>query len=786
MRPLSSTSRMLPAIGGLCLLAMIAGCDHQAGTDPGVGDATAPARATPPAVPADEPIEGFRSDLLDLAFETASTMPLGPHVKNRSRAQEAVVETCLELDQPQRALGYVEQIDNWRRGAGYAELALYCAARLRRAGPRAARPRGRAGRADRGLAPRPDPGQDRQDARRARAGPAGRRARDRRRRCGDRQAGRDEGRGRGRRGIRRAARGHRATPRIGSVRRRTQRAGVEHRALRPLLRRRGAPRVVEETIRSAWDPMPLFVRIDLLLRMADSALDHGDQGKALQLVDDAQAIKDSAAWPAEHAVPLAARLAGLRYRAGDVERARADADAALALFVADREQIVEHLPRRGAAPARRGVRGDGGPQRRARGLRACDRGERGQPQLAAAGRGPLRDVPVDGPARRRAERRAVVAASPPLRGAGRSLVRRSLPVPTIMAAVTLAHGDGRGAAGRLHPRRGLRQGLRRRRSPSRRCGSSRPAQRSTASESGHYRVRGRAARHVHAGLLQGRLRARRCDRRSSSSRGSSPTSTSRCPASSPRWRSSSSRTSRSAARTRGGLLHLRFESPALMDSISSDLMSRAGASDAASALRLVAGATVQDGKSAVIRGLPDRYVSSQLNGVRLPTADEDKRAVELDQFPSAVIESIQVSKTFTPDQQGDASGGAVNVRAQGHPDGELHPVQGPDRPATRQVTSGRRLPHLRRRRRELLGQRRRRPRHPVREPRRQLGRRSRECPAATRHRLQVVGRRRRAARRSTTASRSAASRSFFYERDASYFDDGIDDDLLGRDARAIR
>jgi len=116
------------------------------------------------------------------------------------------------------------------------------------------------------------------------------------------------------------------------------------------------------------------------------------------------------------------------------------------------------------------------------------------------------------------------------------------------------------------------------------------------------------------------------------------------------------------------LLDVRFESPSLMDSIGSDMMSQAGASDAASALRLVAGASVKDGKSAVIRGLPDRYVSSQLNGVRLPTADEDKRAVELDQFPSAVIDSIQVTKTFTPDQQGDASGGAVDVRLKGVPE----------------------------------------------------------------------------------------------------------------------
>ncbi len=123
--------------------------------------------------------------------------------------------------------------------------------------------------------------------------------------------------------------------------------------------------------------------------------------------------------------------------------------------------------------------------------------------------------------------------------------------------------------------------------------------------------------------------------------------------------------------TEAGLLQLRFESPALLDSISADLMSRAGASDAAAALRLVAGASVQDGKTAVIRGLPDRYVSSQMNSVRLPSADEDKRAVELDQFPSAVIESIQVSKTFTPDQQGDASGGAVNVQLKGIPDEDL-------------------------------------------------------------------------------------------------------------------
>ncbi len=115
-------------------------------------------------------------------------------------------------------------------------------------------------------------------------------------------------------------------------------------------------------------------------------------------------------------------------------------------------------------------------------------------------------------------------------------------------------------------------------------------------------------------------------------------------------------------------LQLRLESPQLLDSVGVEIINRSGAADAAAVLLLVPGATLQDGKYAVIRGLPDRYVSTLLDGVRLPSADPNKRAVKLDQFPSAVLESIQVSKTFTPDQQGDASGGAVNIDLKDIPD----------------------------------------------------------------------------------------------------------------------
>lgn len=117
-----------------------------------------------------------------------------------------------------------------------------------------------------------------------------------------------------------------------------------------------------------------------------------------------------------------------------------------------------------------------------------------------------------------------------------------------------------------------------------------------------------------------------------------------------------------------GLLNLRGTSLSFQDSISKELMSRAGASDAAGALRLVVGASVADGKYATVRGLSDRYVGTSLNGIRVPSADPKKRSVHMDMFPAGTIESMSVSKTFTPDLPGDYTGGGVNIRTIGIPD----------------------------------------------------------------------------------------------------------------------
>lgn len=78
------------------------------------------------AAPRDAELAPYRAELLELAFDTASSMPLEPHVKSRSLAQEGVLMACLELDQRARAATFAAQIENWRRGTAYAELALHC------------------------------------------------------------------------------------------------------------------------------------------------------------------------------------------------------------------------------------------------------------------------------------------------------------------------------------------------------------------------------------------------------------------------------------------------------------------------------------------------------------------------------------------------------------------------------------------------------------------------------------------------------------------------------------
>ena len=88
--------------------------------------------------------------------------------------------------------------------------------------------------------------------------------------------------------------------------------------------------------------------------------------------------------------------------------------------------------------------------------------------------------------------------------------------------------------------------------------------------------------------------------------------------------------------------------PGLKSSIGSVEFSKQDIGDAAGAVSRVAGANIVDGRYAVIRGLGDRYSSTTVNGAIIPSSDPSKKAVQLDLFPTDLVQDLVISKTFTP------------------------------------------------------------------------------------------------------------------------------------------
>jgi hypothetical protein len=74
------------------------------------------------------------------------------------------------------------------------------------------------------------------------------------------------------------------------------------------------------------------------------------------------------------------------------------------------------------------------------------------------------------------------------------------------------------------------------------------------------------------------------------------------------------------------------------------------------------------GQYATIRGMDKRYNYTTVNGVKIPSPDFKNRYVPLDIIPSGILERLEVIKTLTPDMEGDAIGGAMNLVLKDAPD----------------------------------------------------------------------------------------------------------------------
>ncbi len=110
------------------------------------------------------------------------------------------------------------------------------------------------------------------------------------------------------------------------------------------------------------------------------------------------------------------------------------------------------------------------------------------------------------------------------------------------------------------------------------------------------------------------------------------------------------------------LLMDRKKSFTMVQAIGSQEISRRGVSDAEEAVTQVTGVSKQEGvKNVFVRGLGDRYNSTSLNGLPLPSEDPQFKNISLDFFPSQIINNIDVNKTFDAAKFGDVAGANIDI-----------------------------------------------------------------------------------------------------------------------------
>lgn len=109
------------------------------------------------------------------------------------------------------------------------------------------------------------------------------------------------------------------------------------------------------------------------------------------------------------------------------------------------------------------------------------------------------------------------------------------------------------------------------------------------------------------------------------------------------------------------LLNQRRQAAVVSDAISREEIARTPDADAAGVVERLTGITVVAGKYVYVRGLGERYSNTMLNGAALPSTEADKRVVPLDLFPSKLLDTINIAKTYTPDKPGDFGAGAVEM-----------------------------------------------------------------------------------------------------------------------------
>ncbi len=116
------------------------------------------------------------------------------------------------------------------------------------------------------------------------------------------------------------------------------------------------------------------------------------------------------------------------------------------------------------------------------------------------------------------------------------------------------------------------------------------------------------------------------------------------------------------------LLTMQKNSASVSDGISAEVIKKTPDRNTSDVIKRISGASIQDNRFVVVRGLNDRYNAAFLNGSPLPSSEPDRKAFSFDIFPSNMIDNLVISKTASPDLPGEFAGGVIQITTKGIPD----------------------------------------------------------------------------------------------------------------------
>ena len=116
------------------------------------------------------------------------------------------------------------------------------------------------------------------------------------------------------------------------------------------------------------------------------------------------------------------------------------------------------------------------------------------------------------------------------------------------------------------------------------------------------------------------------------------------------------------------MITTKRKSANLLDGISAERFRTIGDSDAAQALKRVTGVSIEGGKYVYVRGLGDRYTKTMMNSVDIPSLDPNKNSLQIDIFPTNLIDNMIITKTAVAEMPADFTGGIVNIETKDFPE----------------------------------------------------------------------------------------------------------------------